>query len=226
MTSDVCRELRPALGAFALGNADPAEALALRAHLDGCAECRVELRELMSVAAALPFADATRVTGGPTQPSDDLAKRVLGRVAAERTAERGERRTRTRHRIALAAATATAIAAAIIALVLVLPGNSPGGTQVAFPTTAGVSASATLRSRPAGTEVAFHVSGLRPGGYYWLWVTGADGDRIAAGTFQGTGAASTDLVMTAALPLADARRIWVTDDRDKVVLDQRLPAPA
>ena len=29
--------------------------------------------------------------------------------------------------------------------------------------------------------------------------------------------------MTAALPLRDARRIWVTDDHDQVVLDQRLP---
>jgi hypothetical protein len=31
--------------------------------------------------------------------------------------------------------------------------------------------------------------------------------------------------MTAAIPLADARRIWVTDDHDKVVLDERLLAP-
>ena len=32
--------------------------------------------------------------------------------------------------------------------------------------------------------------------------------------------------MTAALPLSDARRIWVTDEHDKVVLDEQLPAPA
>jgi hypothetical protein len=222
MTSDACREQRPALGAFALGNAEPGEALALRAHLDGCAECRNELRELMSVAAALPLADATRVTGGPTQPSDMLAKQVLARVSTERNVVR----VRRRRRIAMAVASATAVAAAIIALVLLVPGNSPGGTRVTFPTTAGVSAAATLRSRPVGTEVAFHVSGLHTGEYYWLWVTGADGDRIAAGTFQGRGSASTDIVMTAALPLDDARRIWVTDDHDKVVLDQRLPAPA
>ena len=222
MTSDACRELRPALGAFALGNAEPGEALALRAHLDGCPECRTELRELVSVAAALPLADAARVAGGPSQPSDALAKQVLGRVAAERDA----RRSRRRRRISMTVASATAVAAAIIALVLLVPGNSAGGTRVTFPTTAGVSAAATLRSRPVGTEVAFHVSGLHAGEYYWLWVTGADGDRIAAGTFQGSGPAATDMVLTAALPLDDARRIWVTDDRDKVVLDQRLPAPA
>ncbi len=88
------------------------------------------------------------------------------------------------------------------------------------------SAAATLHSRAAGTEVAFRVSGLHVGDYYWLWVTGSDGDRIAAGTFRGTGSTSTDLVMTAALPLKDARRIWVTDEHDKVVLDRQLPAPA
>src|SRR5882762_1109878 len=105
--SDACREMRAALGAVALGGADPAEALALRAHLDGCAECRAELRELTSVAAALPLADPARTTGGLPQPPTALAKRVLGRVAAERTA----RRTRTRRRVAVAAATSAAIAA-------------------------------------------------------------------------------------------------------------------
>ena len=78
----------------------------------------------------------------------------------------------------------------------------------------------------AGTEVAFRVSGLHHGDYYWLWVTGDDGDRIGAGTFQGTGVTPTNLVMTAAIRLSDARRIWVTDGHDRVVLDQRLAAPA
>jgi hypothetical protein len=220
MMSDSCRELRAALGAVALGGADPSEELALRAHLDGCADCRAELRELTSVAAALPLADPSRLMGGLSQPSDALAKRVLGRVAAERTA----RRTRTRRRVAVVAATATAIAAAIIALVLVVPANSPSGTKVVFPARSGVTAAATLRPADGGTEVAFHVSGLHQGDYYWLWLTGDDGERIGAGTFQGTNAPA-DLVMTAALPLGDARRIWVTDEHNRVVLDQRLPAP-
>jgi anti-sigma factor RsiW len=221
MTSDACRELRAALGAVALGGADPSEALALRAHLDGCAECRAELRELTSVAAALPLADPSRAKGGLTEPSSVLAKRVLGRVAAERTA----RRIRARRRVAAVAATSAAIAAAVVAFVLIVPGNAPSGNRVVFPSREGVSAAATLRSRPAGTEVAFHVSGLDRGDSYWLWLTGDDGNRIAAGTFRGTGA-PTDLVLTAAIPLGDARRIWVTDQNDKVVLDQLLSPPA
>jgi hypothetical protein len=221
MKSEACREYRAALGAVALGGADPAEELALQAHLDGCADCRAELRELTSVAAALPLADIGHVVDDVAEPPITLGRQVLGRVSAERAA----RRVRLRRRVALAAATATAIAAAIIALVLVVPSNSPAGTHVVFASRVGVSAAATLRARDAGTEVSFHVSGLRDGDYYWLWLTGADEHRIAAGTFQGTTKPS-NLVMTAAIPLSEARRIWVTDAHDRVVLDERLPAPA
>jgi Anti-sigma-K factor rskA/Putative zinc-finger len=209
------------MGAVALGGADPAEELALRAHLDGCAECRAELRELTSVAAALPLADPAHIVGGLPQPPPALAKRVLGRVAAERTA----RRVRTRRRLVGAGAGVAALAAAIVALLLLVPGSAPSGTHVVFASKSGVSAAATLRPRASGTEVAFHVSGLHDGEYYWLWLTGDDHERIAAGTFRGTPGTS-DLVMNAGLPLSEARRIWVTDEHNRVVLDQLLPAPA
>jgi Anti-sigma-K factor rskA/Putative zinc-finger len=221
MTSDACREMRAALGAVALGGADPAEELALRAHLDGCAECRAELRELRSVAAALPLADPAHITGGLPQPPPALAKRVLGRVAAERSA----RRVRTRRRFVQAGAAAAAIAAAVVGFTLVVPGSTPSGTHVVFASKSGVSAAATLRPRASGTQVAFHVSGLHQGEYYWLWLTGDDHERIPAGTLRGTGAPA-DVVMNAGLPLSEARRIWVTDEHNRVVLDQQLPAPA
>ena len=217
--SDACREMRTALGAAALGRADPAEQLALDAHLEGCADCRAELRELTSVAEALPLADPSRITVDRTPPPAELQALVLHRVAGERSA----RRTRTRRRVAFVVATAAAIAAAVIAFVLVVPDNSPSGTKVVFVSNSSVTATAMLRARDAGTEVAFHVSGLDKGERYWLWLTGKDHVRVAAGTVHGTGA-PIDAVMTAALPLDQARRIWVTDEHDKVVLDQLLPA--
>jgi hypothetical protein len=221
MTSDACRELRATLGAVALGNADPAETLALRAHLDGCADCRTELRELTSVAAALPLADPARVTVGLPQPAPALAEQVLGRVAAERFA----RRRRTRYRVVRFAAAAAAVAAAVVALVVVVPSHASSGTHIDFASKSGITAAATLHGRASGTEVAFHVSGLHDGEYYWLWLTGVDRDRVGAGTFRGT-ARPADLVMTAALPLDEANRIWVTDEHNHVVLDQRIPASA
>ena len=214
--SEACREWRAALGAAALGGTDPAEDLALRAHLDGCAQCRAELRELTSVARLLPLADPDVLPDALPQPSGALSERVLGSVARERQ----QRVHRRRQRVVAAAGAALLAAAAIVAVVMFVP-SSGSGTKVVFPTENGVSANATLHARPAGTEVAFHVQGLHPGDYYWLWVTGDDGDRIPAGTFQG-GNGPVNVTMTAALPLQEARRVWVTDAQNNVVLDTHL----
>ncbi|MGQ0826295.1 MAG: hypothetical protein ACT4OX_14900 [Actinomycetota bacterium] len=50
------------------------------------------------------------------------------------------------------------------------------------------------------------------------------GVRVAAGTFRGA-RDEADVTLTVATSLADARRIWVTDARDDVVLDVRVSAP-
>jgi anti-sigma factor RsiW len=214
--SEACREWRAALGAAALGGLDPAEDVALRAHLDGCAECRAELRELTSVARTLSLVDPDSLSDALPQPPGSLGERVLDSVARER-----EHRARhRRHRVLVAASAALVAAAAIVAVLLFVPSSSHA-TRVVFPTENGVSASATLHAKPAGTEVAFHVQGLHPGDYYWLWVTGSDGDRIAAGTFQGS-TRPVNVTMTAALPLQEARRVWVTDAKNNVVLDTHL----
>ena len=82
-------------------------------------------------------------------------------------------------------------------------------------------ATATLRSASIGTEINVKVAGLRPGHYYWLWLTGEGDHRIAAGTFSGS-KRPVEMKLTAALPLQEADRIWVTDDKNKVVLDAKL----
>jgi hypothetical protein len=66
------------------------------------------------------------------------------------------------------------------------------------------------------------VEGLDPGDFYWLWVTGENGIRIPAGTFRGSDR-RMEMRLTAALPVSKARRIWVTDGDDRVVLDARVP---
>jgi predicted anti-sigma-YlaC factor YlaD len=218
MMADPCREMRPLIGVAALGGLDPAEEIALHAHLDGCAACRAELRDLVAVARALPAADPGLITEQVATPPR-LADQVTDRIAFERA-----RRRHTRFgRLALAGAAALATAAAIVGLLLVVGGSTTGGTKVSFPTAHGVSGHATLHAQSAGTEVAFHVAGLHDGDAYWLWLTGADGKRVAAGTFRG-GSDSMDLTMNAAIPLREARRIWVTDADDDVVLDAQLPA--
>jgi hypothetical protein len=219
VTTDPCRDWRGALGAAALGNLDPSEEIGLRAHLDGCADCRTELRELTAVAQALSSVPVANVTSAAAEPPAELAGLVLGRVARERD----DLRTRRARRVMASVTAFAAAAAAVIALVLVVGnGGSTPGKRVVLPGVNGATASATLLSKSVGTEIDAKVAGLRPGHYYWMWLTGEDEHRVGAGTFQGSRDA-TRLRFTAAIPLNKAERIWVTDEHDHVVLDARLP---
>jgi anti-sigma factor RsiW len=216
--TDPCRDWRGALGAAALGRIEPAEEIGLRAHLDGCPECRAELRDLTAVGNALASVPVGNVTSAAAEPSDALAGRILSRVALER----GVRRNRRTRRVAAGVSAFAAAAAAVIAVVLFAGGGSAPGTHVVIPGVGNATASATLRSASAGTEIDMKVAGLKPGHYYWLWLTGEDEKRMGAGTFTGT-TGQSELKLMAAVPLHEAARIWVTDDKKNVVLDAHLP---
>jgi predicted anti-sigma-YlaC factor YlaD len=216
MTADACREWRGALAAAALDRVDPAEAIALQAHLDGCASCRAEFAELAVVARALPCADLAHVTKDPGEPSPRLREQVVDRVASVR-----DQRHRRRLRRVLAVAAIVVVAVGFGA-VLVTKGDDPSSaTTVEFPVSAEASGTAALEAHAAGTQVHLNATGLDDGDWYWLWLTGADGKRVAAGTFRGTGD-DVEVTLTSALPLDAARRIWVTDKEDSVVLDARI----
>jgi hypothetical protein len=219
--SESCRDRRGDLAAFAINRLDANETLALQAHLDGCAACRAELDELLPVAAALPATDGTRL-GSPGDPPAALGDRVIGTLAWARA---GEKRRHRRHLSVVAATAAVAVAAAFG--LFTLGGDlrtSHGGTSVAFTKEPhGVTATAVLQKREYGTEVALKVKGMDNKGddWYWLWLTGTDGKRVGAGTFQvSDGEASVQ--MNSALPLDQARRVWVTDSANRVVLDTGL----
>ena len=218
---DPCRDLRSALGAAALSGGDPVDDIALRAHLDGCAACRAELRELALVAGALDAVPLSAIDAAPAEPSRALAAQVLERVARER----GEMRSRRVRQGFVGAGAFASVAAAIVAVLLVVgPGTGAAGTRVVLPAVGRerATATATLRSKDAGTEVEMKVAGLHNGDYYWLWITDDEGHRLGAGTFQGRDHPIKPR-FTAAMPLSEARRIWVTDGHDHVVLDAPVP---
>lgn len=217
--TDACRDVRGALGAAALGRLEPHEELALRAHLEGCPECRAELQELSSVARALPLADVARVTGRAPEPSRELGRLVVERIDRERVYAHRQ----LRRRVFVGVSAAVAIAAAVVAVFFFVPAGGSPGKQIAFPKNGDIAASATLHAKSAGTQVEFRVRGLHDGDYYWLWLTGDDGDRLAAGTFRGN-PAGVDVTMTAAIRLDDTRRVWVTDAHNNVVVDSSWPA--
>lgn len=223
MTTEACRDWRGALGAAALGVIDPVEEIGLRAHLDGCEACRAELRDLKAVAATLSAASIASVISAPAEPSGTLAGRVMARVADERSAQH-RRRTR---RIGVGVGALAAVAAVVTAIVLAVGGSSgEPGNQIVMKGPRGLTATAMLTDKEVGTAIDVQLSGLDPHEYYWLWLTGEnDEHRTGAGTFTGSREPS-EVRMTAALPLEKARRIWVTDEDDQIVLDARIPAPA
>ena len=190
MTTDECRVWRERLGALVLGQLGPQERAATEAHLEGCPDCRAEADALAPIAAVLQRADPERLTPTPSLPPG-LADRIARRIAAER---RAARRRKVRLGLVLGAAAAAATAAVLLALSLTgSPNTTPPAQTVAFQhLPSGVSVSASLQSRPWGSDVQVHVRGFPPGTLCMVWLRGADGERIPAGSFRYVYAGETD----------------------------------
>ncbi|MEO5724813.1 MAG: hypothetical protein ABIQ39_15930 [Ilumatobacteraceae bacterium] len=238
--SDECRLRRGDLAMRALHLADQAdvEAEALfAAHLAGCVSCRCDLDELIETAAALEALRMEEIneyaasTGhqsetGPMSESalqpaaapDALGSRIIGAVEAGIAA----RRHRRRHRALLAAAAVVVVGLAVsFAAIAMRQTHESNAQPVRLSGPGSLSATANLAARPWGTQVAFTVTGLDDGEIYWLWLTGSDGKRVAAGTLLGSGP-SLKAVLASAIKISDARRIWLTDADGTVVLDATL----
>jgi hypothetical protein len=226
MTTEDCRRFHGDLAALALGRLEPnsdAE-VALRAHLDGCPNCRMEQRDLESLARLLPLADLHHLDDEDS-PSLDLPHRIAAQIERESIADLGLRRQSRRRRIAAGvAALAAAVVLTLGVAALLRPDSGPADRPstrefaIAVPGAGGTYA---LAANSAGTTIDVTYRGLDPQERYWLWLTDATGKRVSAGTFWGADLAEP-LVLQAALPLRDAARIWVTDAADNVILDASL----
>jgi predicted anti-sigma-YlaC factor YlaD len=199
----------------ALGRADELDA-ALDDHLASCPECRAELADLADAAGAVLLADPA-TPRDTTHPPLDLPGRILAQMGAE-TARRRRRRV-----VALAAAIVFVLAGA--GFMVARFGGTTRSDEAAIELAGeeGASGTATLTAHAWGTEVALQADGLDAGEVYWLWLTDASGTRVGAGTLTGTGR-PMEAVLASALPATEARRIWLTDEHDAVVLDALIPA--
>jgi len=108
-------ELRDDLAAYALGALDEAEAERLRAHLEGCEECRRQLRWLEPAVELLPR------TVEQLKPPERLRERLLDTVRAEAPEAREPPRPARDgwwHRLGIAVwRPATAVAAAVMLVI-------------------------------------------------------------------------------------------------------------
>lgn len=206
MKTESCREWRPSLGAYALGDLPADERAALEAHLDGCEECREEVRALTGVARLLPYADPAHFGPAPT-PSPELGERIAARIGGER-----QRVVRRRRRFGFALGGAVAVAAAMLAI-LVLPIGGGGGApqqDVEFAgLPPGVKIGATLEPHAFGTEIHMYVSGMRSGTLCRVFLRGPDGTSFPAGTFRYRWGDDSEAALSSALDLSRTTAIGV-----------------
>ena len=228
MSAEPCADRRGALGAAALGRLDEHEQIALQAHLDGCAACREELTELRATVELLDTVDLAHL-GGPNRPvPQELGDHVVERVRDARLVRSTHR---TRRRAGTIAAAVIGLAAALVAVVAVSMHSGPAGNVAAERTVLlrgpDASAKATIIQARDGTDVSFR-GRLRDAADstdpYWLWLTDASGHRLAAATFRDGKGGSFSIRGHGAIPYSSVKRVWVTDQKDHVVLDSAWSA--
>lgn len=207
MKTERCREWRESLGAYALDQLSAEERSGLEAHLEGCAECRAEADSLFGVARLLPHADPERFGPAPAPPPA-LGRRIAATIAAEKRGRKRQRRLRFGLGLSGAVATATA---AVLAVLVLSEGPGPGPEQrVAFSSLPpGVKISATLEPQAFGTEIHMYVKGIRSGTLCRVYMRGAGGRNVSAGTFRYRWGADASAVLSAALDVSRARALVV-----------------
>jgi len=207
MKTERCREWRPLLGAYALGDLSGEELTTLEAHLEGCPQCRAEAEQLGAVARLLPLADPDRFSQPAPRPAADLGQRVAGAISSEQRVQRRHRR----RRFGFALGGAAAAAAAVLVL-LILPGGG-GGTpeqHVEFGSLpGGVKIYATLEPHAFGTEIQMYVKGVRSGTPCHVYLRGPRGKKVSAGTFIYRWGDDSTATLSAALDLSRTRAIGV-----------------
>jgi anti-sigma factor RsiW len=201
------REWRERLGAYALGHLTEDEAAAVRAHLDGCPQCRGEAVSLAPVAQRLSLGSPELVAAA-AEPPRDLGDRVMARVARAR---RSDRRRRRRTAVAVAVAAALGVGGATAAAVVLSAGESgqpaagPSETVAFRDLPPGVKMRATVAPRAWGTSVAVAVDGEPAGIQCTVWLRRADGTRVPAGSFRYVDSSDgTSVDLASSLPRSDA----------------------
>lgn len=210
MRAEDHRDWKLSLGAYALGDLPADERAALAAHLEGCPDCRAELRELEGVAALLPLADPARIEAPTARPPADLGARIEAQIAAESSRE-GRTRRRRRFRLWASGGVAAAAVAAVLAIV-VLPigGESSPAQQVEFASLPnGVSIKATLEPHAFGTEIQMYVKGVKSGTLCRVFLRDEDGRTFSAGSFRYRWSEDSEAELSSALDLSQTAEIGV-----------------
>lgn len=235
------RQLRELLGAFALGALPDDARATMRAHLDGCATCRAELREIAQLAEDLRGVNPDALSDVPAPPAD-LGERIRVQItqerelaqARERRDERRAQARRSRRRLVAAAAAVAVLAGALGAGTLLGRSTAPipAALPAPFPSAPIPIELVAVRSLAEdvqtdeasiiahtwGVEARFEGAGFEQGRVYRASFQAADGRLLPAGEFLGTGAKKLKCNMQSALLRSDTTGFVVTDEDGQPVL--------
>jgi hypothetical protein len=210
---------REQIGAFLLGKLDGVELEAMRAHLDGCPECRAEVRDLEPVVAALADAAPDRIDENPLPPGD-LEELTLAPILGK--SHRARDRGRGFGWSPLAAAAVCVVAIGLAGFTWFLE-PAVALEPLSFSVAPGVKVEGHLIAHASGTEIGLVVSGTRDGQTYRVTFVSEDGKRVDAGTFIGAGDKPVKGTFTAALLREDAARLEVRAPGGEPVFFAKLP---
>ncbi|MEV6283862.1 zf-HC2 domain-containing protein [Kribbella sp. NPDC051770] len=219
MNPEEHRALREQLGAYALGQLTPAEVTAVRAHLDGCPECRAELAAIAPLAEPLRLVDADRVSAEPAAPPAALEASILAAIGSE------PRRRRPIGRWLVAAAAVVVVGAGGVGIGYGLAPKPPEiplepvAVAVADPA---VHSTADVVPHTWGMEIKLTATGFASGRTYRVVVVTADGRTAPAGEFIGTGNREMLCNLNSSVLRPDATAFRVLDDRGRNVATAEL----
>jgi hypothetical protein len=183
------------LAAYALGGLDPAEQDAVQAHVAGCPDCQLEVREYTNLRLALDEVPPEAFLDGPPAGGDLLLQKTLRRARAESPGP--ERRSRLGPALITVAA-AVALAVALGGGVLIgrqtAPQQVAGGPTTTVPenarqaraTDSGTGATMAVTLVPKMGWVSLHadVSGIQAGLNCELRVVPKVGEPVLAGSWR------------------------------------------
>jgi predicted anti-sigma-YlaC factor YlaD len=221
VTDRNCEQWQGLIALCALGGLSSDDAVALKAHLEGCAECASLSAEMSATAALLAYVNPTSIE--PTAlVAPELAQRVLGDL------HRAGAMERRRRRVAVSAISVVGAVAAALILFTLLSGTTPSTGQRTLalgPTAAGalssparVSAKAVLVNQSWGTSVNFSEQGLPGGGVYTVSMETARGTWWTAGTYRSISGRTVSATMACAVAMSEITGLRVVNAKGVTVL--------